>query len=814
MLTHRLGLLSLLVSSVSASYVQYQLCDPASSRVPVPPPQQQLPGISSLSASIETADDGHQHLAWVIDLLIGDEHHCDRQVSNVTVDFTVETLTGTARYEHHVLTTCKPVHQGRYTMVNASSTLVTQDLGRLSPLSTFHSDIYLASAATGDGLVCLQANITPALRPTVSSTLRWAPFGLFLFILAVGILRSCFDRPIRLTADDESDEEARSARPVLPHVGDCLQYLQFIFLTGSLSLWYPGFYRPAVSMLNWYSLFLTGPITHGHVYPGSADGIFEINGTYVGTHGFDLMHQIVGTPATMTTWTNLVIAMVVVVASAAALLECTRLAAPRIGETDMAAQAIVMNHGFQHRVNRVLRVVLSYFTMPLIALSCYQITYAALLPGYHTSLAVLLIVIIIAAFAWLVRQIPARSLGLLVFDSKRYQQVSASTSSDQHGKAFIVVLFVLAFIRGAAVGGLQITPLVQLPMLIACELVLLACILGFQAYPAWSVGTISALSRVVTLALMVAFVPGVADIHVKSAIGYAILLIHSTMLFCGFLGPAVYHLVVLCARHLNASRPEVYGLRELRRRQVSRTDLNRAYVDSPSPAGPDANISGARTPLSNRTLGRPTSTNTQRLETPQMPASHYFRSPRPSSVRSKDSVDLRSKVGSTTQTVSSSSSRGPPRAISPLVNTSVTFGAIVEPKNEYDTVSTLRSSESSSSSSFSADGSPSSRGESQGRPLGPRWNDYSFRESDLYYMVPQPGAPQAAIATEQLTESAVVLPTIRSVSSSFWTKLTGQGAPPTAEERGFKVVRPNNGLQRPSEPTRPPNSSAPPGAPR
>ncbi|KAM0523583.1 hypothetical protein ACHAPS_005460 [Verticillium nonalfalfae] len=645
MLAHRFGLLSLLVSSVSTSYVQYQLCDPASSRAPVPSPQQQLPGISSLSASIETADDGHQHLAWVIDLLVGDEHHCDRQVSNVTVDFTVETLTRTARFEHHVLTTCKPVHQGRYTMVNASSTLVTQDLGRLSPLSTFHSDIYLTSAATGDALVCLQANITPALRPTVSSTLRWAPFGLFLFVLAVGTLRSCFDRPIRLTADDETDEEVPSARPVLPHVGDCLQYLQFIFLTGSLSLWYPGFYRPAVSKLNWYSLFLTGPITHGHVYPGSADGIFEINGTYGGTHGFDLMHQIVGTPTTMTTWTNLVIALVVVVALAAALLECVRLGAPRIGETDMAAQAIVMNHGLQHRVNRILRVVLSYFTMPLIALSCYQITYAALVPGYHTSLAVLLIVVIIAAFVWLVRQIPVRSLGLLVFDSKRYQQISASTSSDQHGKAFIVVLFLLAFIRGAAVGGLQITPLVQLPMLIACELVLLACIFGFQAYPAWSVGTISALSRLVTLALMIAFMPGLATLHVKSAIGYAILLIHSTMLFCGFLGPAVYHLVVLCARHLNASKPEVYGLRELRRRQVSRTDLNRAYVDSPSPAGPNANISGRRTPLSNRTLGRPTSTNTQRLETPQIPASHYFRSPRPSSVRSKDSVDLRSKVG-------------------------------------------------------------------------------------------------------------------------------------------------------------------------
>ncbi|KAM0333428.1 hypothetical protein ACHAQA_002089 [Verticillium albo-atrum] len=784
-----LGLLTLLASSVSASYVQYQMCDQAQTQVH----PRKFP-ISSVTTRIDAAEDGHQWLSWAITLLMPDEEECRRQARNISAEFSVEMLTGTIIYETNPVLSCQKVRVSRFEKGFALRALLTEDVGLFHPMSTFHSDIRLASAATGDPLTCVQANITPQLGPAVSSTLRWAPFGLFLFVLLVSILRSCFDKPISLAGDADEIDLAPPARSVLPHVGDCLQYLQFVFLTGSLSLWYPGFYQPAVSNLNWFSLFLTGPITHGHVYPSIVDGIYEINGTYGGTFGLELMHQIVGAPATMATWMNMVISLCILVVLTALLLECLRLGTPRPAETHMMEEQAVVDNGFQYRVNRVLRIILSYFTLPLIALSFYQTNNAGILPKYHTALAVLLIVTIVAAFAWLLRQIPTRSLGLLVFDAKRYQRLSASTSSNQHGEAFILVLFVLAFIRGAAVGGLQISPPAQLAVLGACEMVLLACIYGFQAYPALSIGTISAVVRLVTLTLMVAFLPKLANIHIKSAIGYVVLLLHGSMLVCGFLGPAMYHLVVLCVRQLRAPKPDVYGLRELRRREASRTDLNRAYIDLPSPISPSSDYKNSRIPGSVHSYTRPGSVNSLHPETPHIPASRYFRPPRPSSVRSKGSVDLQSKVGSTSKTSSSFESRGPSRAVSPLVNTAANFGAILELNQEYDAVSPLRTSESSSSAPSSSDDSPTSSRDSQGRPLGPRWNDYSFRESDLYYMVPRPGAP-GVITAEEAPEPVAVRPTIRSVSSSLWTKVTGQDAAPAAQEMGFKVIRPNNGIQ-------------------
>jgi hypothetical protein len=53
------------------------------------------------------------------------------------------------------------------------------------------------------------------------------------------------------------------------------------------------------------SLSLAGPVTHGKVYSGVADGIYSINGTYGGTTGLEHMHQIVGAPSTIDTWVNM-----------------------------------------------------------------------------------------------------------------------------------------------------------------------------------------------------------------------------------------------------------------------------------------------------------------------------------------------------------------------------------------------------------------------------------------------------------------------------------------------------------------------------
>ncbi|GKT89336.1 integral membrane protein [Colletotrichum tofieldiae] len=297
----------------------------------------------------------------------------------------------------------------------------TGDIGHLPPLSTFHVTLHL-EGNNSEEISCREANITPALSPTITSVITYSTWALFIFVFLVGIARSAYSTPITL-----DDGEPRSVRTVLPNVGDCLQYLQFIFLTGGLSLRYPGFYQPVVSHLSWLSLFVNGPITHGRVYERVEDGIYVLNGTYGGTYGLELMTQIAGAPMTMDTWLNMVVLIFVIAASIAVVLEVfwfvTRDRNSDSGPSRLAS-------GMRQTCSRVLLAILSYFMFPLAALSFYQLDHASWLPIYHTSLAAMLIVAMMAAFVWLIRQIPTRNLGVLVFDStKRYRQVPPPKTS-------------------------------------------------------------------------------------------------------------------------------------------------------------------------------------------------------------------------------------------------------------------------------------------------------------------------------------------------------------------------------------------------
>lgn len=75
------------------------------------------------------------------------------------------------------------------------------------------------------------------------------------------------------------------------------------------------------------------------------------------------------------------------------------------------------------------------------------------------------------------------------------------------------------------------------------------------------------------------------------------------------------------------------------------------------------------------------------------------------------------------------------------------------------------------------------------RPLGPRWNDYSFREADLFYSVPPPTDAELFNLHDQ--------PRNQPLNPNKWTwnfKFDGgalfgwKRVPP---EQGFSVVRPN-----------------------
>jgi hypothetical protein len=548
-----LALFGFLGASASAAYVQYQPCDGDDL-------DSSTLTIDYLRTNLTNFGDESQRLSWGIGLLVPSVEECSKLAENVSVTFSTSTLFGSSKHDPEPKVTCKELSRPIY----GNSHELMADFDRVSEqfyaLATFHSEIQV-HFAYNDTSVCTQANVTPALSHMTDSVFRWLPISIFLFVLLIGVLRSYFDKPIRLP-DEEGDEDATRNRPILPNVGDCLNYLQFIFLTGALSLSYPGFYRPAVSNLNWFSLLLPGPVTKGFVYPSINDGIYEINGTYGGTYGLELMHQIVGAPRTMESWLNMAIAIVIISVVVSLVLEGVEFFSPKM-DIETTSQDSSMSH-MRLRFNRLLRAVLSYFTLPLISLSFYQFDNAAWLPGYHTALATLLLLVIVASFIWLMRQIPIRSLGMLVFDAKRYQSIPSLSTQDRSSNLFIMILFVVSIVRGIAIGGLQISGPAQLAVLGSIEVILLVSISGFQAYPVRSVGTISAVLRLVSVGLMMAFLPSLgASLQAKSLIGYVLLAIHAVMLLCGFLLPAAYSLCVLAARSQASPEAEVSSLHVL-----------------------------------------------------------------------------------------------------------------------------------------------------------------------------------------------------------------------------------------------------------
>lgn len=407
------------------------------------------------------------------------------------------------------------------------------ELASLPPLSTLNIRLQLESA-TEHASQCLEANLTPALTTTTSAFLVWAPRAIFLFVLLVGALRYHDERTYTRTL---STSDLR-----LPGVADCLGYMQWLFLSGGLSLHYPGFFQPIASKFSIFSLFVTGPLTHGRVYASVSDGIYSINGTYGGTVGFEHMHQIVGAPSTVDTWVNMVIAITIISAAAAVLLEVVG-----FGTTIFKYQAVPavqesLSARLLSKLAALLRLVLSYFTLPLSALSFYQLSASAFLPVWHTISATMLILSIISAFIWLFRQLPSRTVGLLMHETpKWYREQNKQVGHAE--RIYVGMIVSLTLIRGAIIGGLQAYGPVQLSLLAMSEVCLLFTMRWLRVHPWLCMSTTLPMIRLITTLLMVCFVRGLVQDSTRSVVGYTIVGLHASILVFGILLPAVYHVV-------------------------------------------------------------------------------------------------------------------------------------------------------------------------------------------------------------------------------------------------------------------------------
>ena len=537
-----------LAAPALGAYVQWQPCRGAESARMIGsiPPE-------SLRAGVSIQDTGNSSLEFKVITTIDDEAcSLGHEISDLRVNF--EMLGGGS--EEHVVpeVTCVPSTWA----VGRSSLQVsgTANVGFLHALSTFYLAIHFESQGAEAG--CLSAEITPVPAQSITSALRYAPLAIFIFVFLVAILRTIYDAPVALpTEDDESSISTTPTRALLPGLGNLLIHLQYIFLTASLTLRYPGFYRPAASHLNWYSLFTgSGAVTRSATYSGVADGIYEVNGTYGGTFGLEHMTQTVGAPRTMDLWVNMAIIVGIMCVGLAILVEVVKFTSRRWGRSS-DADSDIEGSGVRYTVGQVLRAILTYFLLPIVALSTYQFDYAVMLPAYHTALAAGLLGLMALAFMWLLTQIPTRNLGMLILDgSNQYKPVENPVFRGGES-SFVLILFVLMLIRAVAIGGLQIAPIAQIVVLAVSEVVALVCIAGFRVYGLFSVGVSCTLARLVSVLLMIAFLPGVASLEAKSVMGYTLILLHGATLVFAFLIPAMYHFARICVRHAEADRPDV-----------------------------------------------------------------------------------------------------------------------------------------------------------------------------------------------------------------------------------------------------------------
>ncbi|KAK3383904.1 hypothetical protein B0T24DRAFT_517324 [Lasiosphaeria ovina] len=480
---------------------------------------------------------------------------------------------------------------------NANSSLLPIGLPYLTISNDFYSSYAFTSfSATfliiyGDAKVtnigCVSAAITPDLG-NLTWMLKFLPLLVLLFVAGATVFAGIFSPWGTVDIFHWTSNYGRDPdllRLVTPGFGDCLQYIQFIVLTGGLTLNYPGFYQPIVSQASWSTLmFNQSFVSKSTGWLSLRDGIYVTNGTY----GLQNLAQLVGMGNLEDIWAGMMVWLLVIIASMFVLVQSGFLVqwvhrfVNRIPEEDLRAKNIPFTLG------NVVRIVLNYFLLPIVALSAFQLVVSNEPPAYSVALAVVTLVLIIGFAAWLLYLVLSTKPRAVLFDDLPTVLLYGplyNTYSDE-AVAFTLIPVFLTFIRGITIGAVQPAGVAQVIILAVCEVVQILTLHGFRPFHSPTsmnaYHTLFSALRLVTVLLMVAFVPslGVTE-GPKGWIGYAILLIHGGVLVLGFFLNAVQTIVEVAARMLGAGGDDVrgqsrgglskiFGMRQLSRRMSRR----------------------------------------------------------------------------------------------------------------------------------------------------------------------------------------------------------------------------------------------------
>lgn len=412
----------------------------------------------------------------------------------------------------------------------------------------------------------MSTSVTPDLGNSLINTLTYVPL-VVLILVAVATASAAVFSPwgsadvFKFTSNYGRDDDL--LRLVTPGFGDCLQYLQFIVLAGSLSLNYPGYFQPVVSQVSWSALmFNESFVSKGNGYHSLADGMYVANGTY----GLDRMSQMVGMTNDKDMWAGMVIWLVVVVVAVVVLIQIGFLARWAYRSISNTQQEDLRQKNLPFSLGNGVRVVFNYFLLPVVALSTYQLVIAGHSPAATVAIAVVLLFSLIVFAGYLLSLIVRTRPRSYLFDdlpTVLFYGPLYNTYSDS-AATFALVPVMLTFIRGIAIGAVQPSGIAQLVLLAICEVIMILTLNAFRPFHSPTsmnaFHTIFAIVRLLVLLLSIAFLPslGIKDAP-RGWIGYIILLIHAIVLVFGFFLNACQTLIEVLARLAGAGGEDGVG---------------------------------------------------------------------------------------------------------------------------------------------------------------------------------------------------------------------------------------------------------------
>ncbi|KAL2691218.1 hypothetical protein Neosp_001599 [[Neocosmospora] mangrovei] len=435
------ALWALLATTSHAAYVQSRDCstDTAGFRL--------IP--EGLRASVNASRDTFNtdfHL--VANYFNGTECNSTSTLDVVPV-FTVVDYNGVHQYPGRIVnTSC-----AKYGPLAARLRLeITSTFNRSTFLDAFEITIDLEKH-DGTPLLCVEANLTPEVRPWTQLVSFWLPVLVFSVasLVASWPLQQNEHHAIFQDAQDRNNHRMTRA-------AEMLAYIQFIYFSGALSLRYPGFLQPLIGFTSWSTLMLpAGPVSNQSRYVGVRDGIYETNGTLTGAPGFVILSQITSSPGMSKNWFNTIAFALIVLLFFFVAIHVREVLREQSSPNTTNTKSQEPLSRFKERSWAVSRLFLSLFLLPLSAWSTYQLSNRRMVLQ-NSAVAIVALVLLLSSFWWTWMQANSSAdIGLFVIPgetrvrgkkSKEQRPARARTSAlDMHSVLEWSYFFVFAFGR-------------------------------------------------------------------------------------------------------------------------------------------------------------------------------------------------------------------------------------------------------------------------------------------------------------------------------------------------------------------------------